>query len=61
MMRRLEELAIVETPLDQWGWSVDVDAEGRMIIESDVQIIEGPRPTTTICAASIIRRAYLSR
>ena len=56
-MRRLEELAIVETPLDQWGWSVDVDAEGRMIIESDVQIIEGPRETDDYHLCGVYHKA----
>lgn len=44
-MAKLKELAIVETALDQWGWSVDIDNQGNMMIQSDVQEIEGLRET----------------
>lgn len=44
-MPKLNGLSIIETALDQWGWTVDIDQNGNMIIDSNVQIIEGPRET----------------
>lgn len=44
-MRKLKELAIIETALDQWEWSVDLDSRGKTVIQSDLQVIEGRRET----------------
>lgn len=56
-MKGLERLEIIETPLDQWGWSVDVDEQGAMIIESDVQVIEGPRETDDYHKCGVYHKA----
>ena len=44
-MAKLKKLSVIETALDQWGWSVDVDENGETVIESEVMYINGPRET----------------
>lgn len=56
-MSKLKALSIVETALDQWEWSVDTDENGNMIIESDVQVIEGPRETDDYHTCGVYHKA----
>lgn len=56
-MEPLKRLSVIETPLDQWGWSVDVDAQGAMVIASDVQVIEGPRETDDYHTCGVYHKA----
>ena len=44
-MAKLEKLEVIETALDQYGWSIDLNAEGETVIESEVMYINGPRET----------------
>ncbi len=28
-MEKLKKISVIETALDQWGWSVDINEDGR--------------------------------
>ena len=44
-MAKLNKISVIETALDQWEWTVDVDENGDTVINSDVMYINGPRET----------------
>ena len=44
-MEKLKKISVIETALDQWGWSVDINEDGETLIESNVMYINGPRET----------------
>ena len=40
-MAKLNKISVIETALDQWEWTVDVDENGDTVINSDVMYING--------------------
>lgn len=56
-MGKLKKLSVIETALDQWGWSVDVDDEGETVIESNVMYINGIRETDYYLTCGVYYKA----
>ena len=55
-MEKLKKISVIETALDQWGWSVDINEDGETLIESNVMYINGPRETDIIIHAEFTKR-----
>lgn len=56
-MEKLKKISVIETALDQWGWSVDINEDGETLIESNVMYINGPRETDYYHTCGVYEKA----